>query len=148
MRTAKRSARRSPPRSNQLSFVKRSDSVDKRRRATHQLHKRQMIQLFDSVYLLDGTVGKRPIYLPLLIGEWGSCPSRYRMLLSSRRPDSTGTRAIGDSAGAVALHYQHSSGFGPCGWERGNEEMVPQRNSFLRGCRSLSDRPSSDSFCH
>ena len=31
-----------------------------------------MIQLFDSVYLLDGTVGKRPIYLPLLVGEWGS----------------------------------------------------------------------------
>jgi hypothetical protein len=30
-----------------------------------------MIQLFDSVYLLDGTVGKRPIYLPLLVGEWG-----------------------------------------------------------------------------
>ena len=30
-----------------------------------------MIQLYDSVYLLDGTVGKRPIYLPLLIGEWG-----------------------------------------------------------------------------
>jgi glyoxylase-like metal-dependent hydrolase (beta-lactamase superfamily II) len=30
-----------------------------------------MIQLFDSVYLLDGTVGKRPIYLPLLAGEWG-----------------------------------------------------------------------------
>jgi glyoxylase-like metal-dependent hydrolase (beta-lactamase superfamily II) len=30
-----------------------------------------MIQLFDSVYLLDGTVGKRPIYLPLLVGEQG-----------------------------------------------------------------------------
>jgi len=30
-----------------------------------------MIQLFDSVYLLDGTVGKRPLYLPLLVGEWG-----------------------------------------------------------------------------
>jgi glyoxylase-like metal-dependent hydrolase (beta-lactamase superfamily II) len=30
-----------------------------------------MIQLFDSAYLLDGTVGKRPIYLPLLVGEWG-----------------------------------------------------------------------------
>jgi glyoxylase-like metal-dependent hydrolase (beta-lactamase superfamily II) len=30
-----------------------------------------MLQLFDSVYLLDGTVGKRPIYLPLLVGEWG-----------------------------------------------------------------------------
>jgi len=30
-----------------------------------------MIQLFDWVYLLDGVVGKRPIYLPLLVGEWG-----------------------------------------------------------------------------
>src|SRR5260370_9871775 len=29
-----------------------------------------MIQLFASVYLLDGTVGKRPIYLPLPVGWW------------------------------------------------------------------------------
>lgn len=30
-----------------------------------------MIQLFESVYLLNGIVGKRPIYLPLLAGKWG-----------------------------------------------------------------------------
>jgi glyoxylase-like metal-dependent hydrolase (beta-lactamase superfamily II) len=31
-----------------------------------------MITLFPHVYLLDGAVGTRPIYLPLLIGEWGA----------------------------------------------------------------------------
>ncbi len=31
-----------------------------------------MIRLFDGVYLLDGTVGTRPIYLPLLVGPYGA----------------------------------------------------------------------------